>query len=265
MSEADEQETPAGESRSQDQDYGREHDDQVPGDVYRDMAVLSMPFRSARIPPGVPTGPLDEDGIIDRPRSVPEWSTAVPTSSAPAATPATDFDTFVRENFERIKRAVGVLCRDDPSQAEDITQGAMIAACKHWPRISTMESPLAYVTKIAWRLGLAWLRAKERERQACTALAAVAQPHHGSAESVIARVDLERAFLRLSRERQELLGLSMSGLSPNEIAANLGIPAGTVRTRLLRARRALTTLLEETEHAEETKEPISEEPREGQA
>lgn len=58
-------------------------------------------------------------------------------------------------------------------------------------------------------------------------------------------VDFRRAVSRLSAEhRQVLLLAGLEGLSYREIAAELGLPIGTVMSRLARARERLRNLLD---------------------
>ena len=71
------------------------------------------------------------------------------------------------------------------------------------------------------------------------------EPTGGEIESIVlAQADL-RAFARLSAEQRALLLLvSVEGLSYKEAADTLGIPIGTVMSRLSRARAALRELTE---------------------
>jgi RNA polymerase sigma-70 factor (ECF subfamily) len=58
-------------------------------------------------------------------------------------------------------------------------------------------------------------------------------------------VDLQRAFDQLSAEHREILLLvAIEGLPYEEAAVILGVPVGTVRSRLSRARTALRLELE---------------------
>jgi len=137
-----------------------------------------------------------------------------------------------------------VLCREDPTQGEDIAQEALVIACERWARVAEMENPVGYVMMTAWRLALAWLKARHRLREAYPELWAATTDSETPTDVVIARIDLERAILKLSAPQQQLLGLALSGLSATEIGALLAIPPTTVRTRLFRARKALTAQLE---------------------
>jgi RNA polymerase sigma-70 factor (ECF subfamily) len=62
-------------------------------------------------------------------------------------------------------------------------------------------------------------------------------------------VDLRRALAALPRAQREAVVLQGLGLGVAEIARELGVPVGTVKSRLSRARAALASLLsEENEH-----------------
>ncbi|RBL79089.1 hypothetical protein DDE05_60390 [Streptomyces cavourensis] len=141
-----------------------------------------------------------------------------------------------------------VIRRSHPS--EDITQEAFVIVFERWDRVSMMDNPLGYTIKVAWRLALRWLQARNRKRALDAALTVPAADGASEAEAVIARADLTRAFLRLSPAHQEVLTLSMSDLDPQDIAPLLGIPVPTVRTRLFRARRALSALLDDPPEAQ---------------
>ncbi|MET9804229.1 sigma-70 family RNA polymerase sigma factor [Streptomyces sp. NPDC006368] len=226
---------------------------------FRDLALAPAPsVRPTAHRGGPPTDALDEDHLLpsgsdaERITFIAVSAPQAPASEAPRTnTAAPGLEAFfVRENFERTRRAIGVLLRDDPTQAEDITQEAFVIVYERWERVSRMDNPLAYTIKVAWRLALRWLRARNRTRTLDAALPVPVADGAAAAEAVIARVDLARAFLRLSPAHQEVLSLSMSDLDPQDIAPLLGIPVPTARTRLFRARRALSALLDERPEAQ---------------
>jgi len=64
------------------------------------------------------------------------------------------------------------------------------------------------------------------------------------ADAAAARVELERAMRSLPPEdRDAFNAVALFGLAYAEAATVLGVPAGTVKSRVFRARRALATLL----------------------
>lgn len=58
--------------------------------------------------------------------------------------------------------------------------------------------------------------------------------------------EIQQAFATLSEDHAEIIALKISGLSNPEIADELGIAAGTVKSRVSRARRQLSHALEQT-------------------
>jgi len=245
MGEASDRETP------QSEEPGAGHDDldAPPAVVFRGLAAPAAPPvlpLSLRTPGGPPTGTIGEDHVVVSSQSVREWA-HVPEAPQDAITapPVADFDTFMAENFEKIRRWIGVvLNRDDPTQAEDITQEAFLRAYIRWARVSAMDKPAGYVAKIAWNLALAWLKRPER---AIVPDIVMREPGGSSPDAVVGRIDLERAVAKLPAQQREVLTLSVSGFDRCEISAILGILPSTVGTRLHRARLALAVLLDESQ------------------
>jgi RNA polymerase sigma-70 factor (ECF subfamily) len=63
--------------------------------------------------------------------------------------------------------------------------------------------------------------------------------------SIVDRDLLERGFRRLSPDQRAILVLHhFIGYEPSEIAETLGIPAGTARSRLFHAHRAMRAALD---------------------
>ena len=74
---------------------------------------------------------------------------------------------------------------------------------------------------------------------------ALAAPSTGGGEGLVTLRDLDRALARLPVEYREVLVLvGVEGLRYQEIADVLGIPIGTVMSRLSRGRERLRTLLQ---------------------
>jgi RNA polymerase sigma-70 factor, ECF subfamily len=119
-----------------------------------------------------------------------------------------------------------------------------------------------------WLLGIATnvlrqhRRSEGRRLARLRAAARASEPEPDPAETVAAAVDqaaqsdkVARALARLDERQQEVLVLAAGpGLTYEEIARALGIPVGTVRSRIARGRRHLRELLDAGERIDsETK------------
>jgi RNA polymerase sigma-70 factor (ECF subfamily) len=91
---------------------------------------------------------------------------------------------------------------------------------------------------------------RRRSRPATVAMERVELPAKAACPSGLYR-DLQEALDLLSEAHREILQLRyFGGCSYREIAGVLGIPAGTVMSRLYAARQALTEIYREDQHDE---------------
>ena len=131
------------------------------------------------------------------------------------------------------------------ADAEDAAQEALLRAWKARRTCAAAEDPAAYVAAIARNEAL-------RLRDRRTRLAEVAAPEEGTAGrdddalvDVVERAALRSAFDRLTEHERRLLGLRyVEDLTQPVIARLLGIPEGTVKVQLHRARRKLRQAVE---------------------
>ena len=138
-------------------------------------------------------------------------------------------------------RLVGVLAvaAGSRADAEEVVQEAFARLLPRWGTVSRYDDPEAWVRSVAFRLSASrWRRAK---------VAARALSRHGAAPEVAppgdARLDAERVLAGLPRAYREVLVLHHAlGLPIEQVAAELRIPAGTVKSRLSRARVAAAAL-----------------------
>lgn len=133
----------------------------------------------------------------------------------------------------------------EPGVAEDVVADALLVL---WRRLD--EAPHDLDGLRAWTYGITrnmLLNAKRgrgRRRALEVRLAGVGVPPHESShdgiDGAVHRVDLARAWTRLSSAQQETLALTvMDGLDSVQAAAVLDISPVAFRLRLSRARRAL--------------------------
>ncbi|GAA2722630.1 sigma-70 family RNA polymerase sigma factor [Actinocorallia aurantiaca] len=132
----------------------------------------------------------------------------------------------------------------DLGEAQEIVQEAFIRAWTHWRKISRYDQPRAWVARVGYRLAVS------RWRKARTALFSLLRhgPPPNVAEPSAASVALAAALRALpDSQRRAVIMHHLSGYSIAEIAAAEGVADGTVKARLSRGRRRLSTLLTDPE------------------
>lgn len=153
---------------------------------------------------------------------------------SPAVTVDADFESFFRDEYARLVRALAMATGGDRAEAEDLAQEAMARVYERWDRVARMASPSGYVFQIARNLHRRRLRTLLRSPR-------TRERDHGVDPADIAESqgDVRRALRGLSRaEREALIMVAVLGLSTQEAAAALGTTDGALRVRLHRARAA---------------------------
>lgn len=139
-------------------------------------------------------------------------------------------------------RLVGVLSlvAGDRAEAQDVVQEAFARLIPRWSTVGRYDDPEAWVRKVAFRL------LSNRRRQFRRLV--LGDSTEESVPSAVEdhRTDVSRALARLPlAQRQVVVLFHLFDLSVSEVAAELRVPAGTVKSRLSRARAALAPLLRE--------------------
>lgn len=151
-----------------------------------------------------------------------------------------DLRDLYAASYSRLVGVVGAVCRDR-DEAEEAVQDAFVRLIGSWSRVSRYDDPEAWVRKVALR------QVSNRRRKALNGLRAARR--HGPQPDVPAPtpdvVDAERALALLPEQQRAVVVLHRLGLDANAIADALGVPVGTVKSRLARARAALAPILRE--------------------
>jgi len=140
--------------------------------------------------------------------------------------------------------ARGVLRND--ADAEDVAQEALLRAYRRFERLRDRRRFRAWLVRIAFRLALDRARSAKRREQRETLWSR--QALQVSTEDIAASSEfqarVERAMKELSPKLRLVLLLSaMEGHTTEEVAAMIGVPPGTVKSRLFFARRQLAEKL----------------------
>lgn len=143
--------------------------------------------------------------------------------------------------------AQGVL--RNAADAEDVAQEALLKSFRSFHRLRDPQRFRAWLVRITFRMALDRRRsAKRREKRETQWARPELRPLPLTAEDLAAsgefQIRLERAMEQLpEKSRLVLLLAAMQGYTLEEIAAMLGIPMGTVKSRLFFARRQLAEKL----------------------
>ncbi|WP_284618328.1 RNA polymerase sigma factor [Aquabacterium humicola] len=135
----------------------------------------------------------------------------------------------------------------EPAGADDLVQTTLERALAHWHQFDQRRDMLLWLLSIAHN---AFLDARRRDARLSVLEPARLQAQQEAISSdpgvdVGLRLDLGAALARLTPEQREpLLLVSVEQLTYAECAEALGIPIGTVMSRVSRARAALREWLD---------------------
>ncbi|HET9995227.1 MAG TPA: sigma-70 family RNA polymerase sigma factor [Candidatus Acidoferrum sp.] len=135
------------------------------------------------------------------------------------------------------------------ADAEDVAQEALLRAYRSFHRLRERNRFRAWLVRISFRLALDRLRAsKRREQRDTTWSLPEHRPRPANAEDLAAsnefQAHLDRALEELPEKlRLVLLLAAMEGHTLDEIAVMIGVPIGTVKSRIFLARKQLAEKL----------------------
>lgn len=143
----------------------------------------------------------------------------------------------------------------DPHRAQDATQQALLGAWRDLPRLRDPERFDAWLYRLVVNACYAEMRSERRWVARVRVLPTDTSMEPDVARSVAARDELEAAFRKLTPEQRAVVVLHHHlGYPITEIAATLGIPDGTARSRLHYAVRQLRAALEPDDRSAATSE-----------
>ena len=133
------------------------------------------------------------------------------------------------------------------ADAEDVAQEALLRAYRRFERLRNRNSFRAWLVRITFRLALDRARSANRREQRETQWARQRPPDttEDLAASSEFQTHLNRAIAELSPKRRLVLLLAAMEEHPlDDVAQMLGLPIGTVKSRLFAAKKQLAEKLQ---------------------
>lgn len=153
-----------------------------------------------------------------------------------------EFTTFMTVAAPALAQAAWLLC-GDVARAEELVQHALVKTYLAWPR-ARVGDPMAYARRILTNTRIDTWRRTRRE----VLLPDSQMPEAATASSADAHADREelaRALARLTpRQRRVVVLRYFLDLPEQQVAADLGVSVGTVKTTSSRALRRLRLILQ---------------------
>jgi RNA polymerase sigma-70 factor (ECF subfamily) len=162
------------------------------------------------------------------------------------------FDALVRQEVAGVYRtALAIL--GNAADAEEATQDAFVTAWRNLRSLRDPERFDAWLGRVVVNACRMTLRRRRRVREISNAPHEEPTPAERALgvavdpEAVVVNADVfDRAFERLSLDDRHILALAYAEDRPlEEVGRLLGVPVGTVKSRLSRARSALAAALDQ--------------------
>lgn len=167
----------------------------------------------------------------------PTWGMARVAPEVPTSPDAGSFEDFYRRHADHLRRAL-CLALGDADLGTEAADEAMTRTCERWAEVAGFDNRTGW----AYRVGLNWARSRQRryrwrDRRPVPDRSVLAVPGDPELTAALRRLTTEHRAVVVCRFYLDW--------SVDETAAALGIPAGTVKSRLARALSSLQRTLED--------------------
>lgn len=133
------------------------------------------------------------------------------------------------------------------ADAEDVAQEALVRAHRRLASLRDRERFRAWLVRMTWRLALDWKRGARRRDARETAVGRSVPPSGDAEHDALARDRRQRLWSAIDelpgKFRLVIVLSAIEGHGIREIALLLGVPEGTIKSRLFEARRRLEARL----------------------
>jgi RNA polymerase sigma-70 factor (ECF subfamily) len=154
-----------------------------------------------------------------------------------------DLDELYTASYQRLVVQLFAIC-GDLADSEDAVQEAFVTAIRKRREVARVHNPEAWVRTVA----LNRIRSRWRHASVVRKYQAKIPRPQGQLEVGPDHVAIVTALAQLDRVQRQVVVLHhLADLGTAEISAELGIPEGTVKSRLARARSQLADLLSDRE------------------
>ena len=154
-----------------------------------------------------------------------------------------EWEALLTENAPLAFRVARGVLRND-ADAEDVAQEALVRAYQRFERLRERQRFRAWLVRITFRIALDRLRSAKRRQQREAEWVVENTRTATSGAGAEFQQHLERALEELPEKQRLVVLLSaMQGHSLEEVGALLGLPLGTVKSRLFFAKKALAEKL----------------------
>jgi RNA polymerase sigma-70 factor (sigma-E family) len=156
----------------------------------------------------------------------------------------TEFDQFVAEHVDGLLRTAYLIAWDE-REAEDLVQECLFKVARRWPRVRTMEQPVAYVRRILVNLAIDGAARRARRHSELQPSGDLPEPADDPVGALVERAELLDALAQLPRQQRAALALRyFNDLTEVQAASVLGCSQGSVKSSTSRGLARLRAALQ---------------------
>ena len=150
------------------------------------------------------------------------------------------FETFYRREYPGL-HAVAAAMAGGMNSADDLVQDTMLRAFVNWRKVQGLQRPGGWCHRVLINLCRNWYRRRRSEAKWMATQRRVEPSTAGASAETVAFCEAVRKLP--TRPRAAVVLFYIGDLTVAEVASILGVPEGTVRSDLSRARTVLATEL----------------------